>query len=657
MRKLFESKVGPQGADSIRENICKLKSLFPEVVGEDGINVDVLNQLIGKELATTEEKYGLNWNGKREARHLSLTPSTGTLRPSQEQSVDWETTKNLMIEGDNLEVLKLLQKSYTGKVKLIYIDPPYNTGKDFIYPDNYQSSIRNYLEITGQIENGRKISSNTESSGRFHTDWLNMMYPRLKLARSLLKEDGAIFISISDEEKDNLRGMLNEIFGEDNFIECFVVRSNPRGNQARKLTASEHEYVLCYARNSEILEPLAAGLTAKQKAEYSSHDEEGEYRELGLRKRGAGSRREDAPNQYYPLYVNTRTGEISIEPKNEDDWVSVLPKLSDGTDGRWRWAKDTVASENHRLLARVVNSRDGQKRWDIFEKNYLSENTKRKIRSILYEKEFNYENATEEIKELFGRAVFDYAKPKELVAHFIKNMEMSSEDCVMDFFAGSGTTGHAVMNQNAADGVGRRYILVQLQEQLRADDARQKVACEFCVENLKPLRITELTKERLRRAAKVVKEENPMFSGDLGFRVYRLDTSNIREWEPDRQNLPSSLLESVDHLKTDRTETDILYELLLKLGLDLCVPIEARKIAGKDVHSIGGGVLLACLAEKITLDQVETLAEGILAWQKALGPAGDTTCVFRDSAFVDDVAKTNLTAILNQHGLANVRSL
>jgi adenine-specific DNA-methyltransferase len=266
--------------------------------------------------------------------------------------------------------------------------------------------------------------------------------------------------------------------------------------------------------------------------------------------------------------------------------------------------------------------------------------------------------ANTEVKELVGAGIFDTPKPMRLLQRMLQIGTTPSErDLILDFFAGSGTTGHAVMAQNAADGGSRRYILVQLPEPLDPENKDQKVAAEFCDKLGKPRNIAELTKERLRRAAKKIKDENPLFSGDLGFRVFKLDSSNIRAWEPDRDNLDKTLLDSLEHLKPGRTEADVLYELLLKLGLDLCVPIETREIAGKTVHAVGGGVLMTCLAETISRDDVEALAQGIIAWHQELGPAGDTTCVFRDSAFADDVAKTNLAAILEQHGIANVRSL
>ena len=328
----------------------------------------------------------------------------------------------------------------------------------------------------------------------------------------------------------------------------------------------------------------------------------------------------------------------------------------------WRWAETTFKAklgENRVVFKQtktspLVDEHGAQAKWNIYTKIYLHERQEAGLRpSTFFDK---YPNSAASKLLIKIGIPFDFSKPYELILWLLKISNVTRDDLVLDFFAGSGTTGHAVMAHNV-DGGGPRYMLVQLPEPLNTENKDQKIAADFCETLNKPRTIAELTKERLRRCAQKIKSENPMFAGDLGFRVFKLDSSNIRAWEPDRQNLPKSLLESVDHLKTDRTETDILYELLLKLGLDLCVPIEKKKISGKDVHSIGGGVLLACLADTITRDHVEPLAEGIVKWHKALAPAGDTTCVFRDSAFADDVAKTNLTAILNQHGLANVRSL
>ena len=632
MKKLTTTDPETKSPDFVVENIERLRVLFPELVteGRDGvsINVDVLKTLVGDQAVTdAEEKYGLNWHGKRQARQLALTPSTGTLRPCPEESVDWETTQNLMIEGDNLEVLKLLQKSYAGKVKLIYIDPPYNTGKDFVYPDDYRDNIQNYLELTRQVEGGRKISSNTEASGRFHTDWLNMMYPRMKLARNLLRHDGVIFISIDDGELPGLRLAANDVFGEENFLACFIWKSRQNKDNRTVTGASvDHEYVLCYGNSIR-------GDT-RDLSQYSNPDGDprGDWASANMVGIATADRR---PNLHYDL----------IDPKTGLNYG--CPAMG------WRYDPNTMARliRENRIL--WPGSPDGRPRRKAFLAELDSPFTG--FSTIVGDGVFT-RDGTADIDGLFPVRVFSFPKPVRLVSTLVEQGSLSG-DIVLDFFAGSGTTGHAVMAQNATDGGSRRYILVQLPEPLDPENKDQKTAADFCDRLGKPRNIAELTKERLRRAAKKIKGENAMFAGDLGFRVFKLDTSNIRTWEPDRDNLDQTLFDSVEHLKAGRTEADILYELLLKLGLDLCVPIAKRAIAGKNVYAVGGGVLLACLARQINRMDVEPLAQGIVAWHQELAPAGDTTCVFRDSAFADDVTKTNLAAILEQHGITTVRSL
>ena len=641
MEKLTANDPVTRSADLVMENIEKIKALFPEIIteGPDGnsVNIDVLKTLLGNNTVTDcDEKYGLNWHGKRKARQLALTPSTGTLRPCPEESVDWDTTQNLVIEGDNLEVLKLLQKSYAGKVKLIYIDPPYNTGKDFVYPDDFQDNIKNYLELTGQVEGGRKISSNTEASGRFHTDWLNMMYPRLKLARNLLRGNGLILVSIDDMEVCNLRRVMDDIFGEDCFIAQLVWKNKYNAGALTKGFSSVHEYVLAYSKG-EILN-ITAPLGEEEIAQYRGRDLKFTTRGGFVTQPLATSSKDSRPNLRYPINI------VGREIWPEKQWIWSMDRVEKAI------ADDEV----------VVNETDGK--ISVRVKQYLKDvnGYMREMKPLsLMIGPFNQEG-TKETDQLFGDGVFSFPKPVNLIQRFLSltiDDQRDREGIVLDFFSGSGTTGHAVMAQNAADGGKRRYILIQLPEPLDPDNNDQKVAADFCDNIGKPRNIAELTKERLRRAAKKIKEQNPMFPGDLGFRVFKLDSSNIRAWEPDRDNIDQSLFDSIEHLKADRTETDILYELLLKRGLDLCVPIEQKTIAGKAVHSIGGGVLLACLSTQITRDEVEPLAQGMVAWHQGLAPVGDTTCIFRDSAFADDVAKTNLAAILNQHGISNVRSL
>lgn len=636
MKKLTPNDPETRSPDLAAENLSTLKALFPELVteGPDGaaVNVDVLKALVGDKTVTdAEEKYGLNWHGKRRARQLALTPSTGTLRPCPEDSVDWETTQNLMIEGDNLEVLKLLQKSYAGKVKLIYIDPPYNTGKDFVYPDNFQDNIRNYLELTGQVEGGAKISSNTEASGRFHTDWLNMMYPRLRLARSLLRSDGLVFVSIDDCEVAHLRTVLTDIFGEENFEgQIHWRRRHNQPNDPTKMLALVAEHVLVYAKDKVAYKAAGVGKIALT-GQFSNPDNDprGEWASKPWK---AGT---DQSGSRYS--ISTPTGRVY-----DEEWMGEKSTFQDLLADNRIIFPDSGNGAPRKKYFRSEREQEGQCATNWWSHDQFGHN----------------QGANSLMERLFGeKNVFSNPKPIELLGGILNVSNTKNNDIVLDFFAGSATTAHAVMAQNATDASKCRYILVQLPEPLDPENKDQKTAAEFCQKLKKPLNIAELTKERLRRAAKKIKEESPMFAGDLGFRVFKLDSTNIREWVSKRDDLEGSLLSAIDHLKTDRTEADILYELLLKLGLDLCVPIETRKVAGKNVHSIGGGVLMTCLAQKIPRDEVEKLGSGIVEWHKSIAPAGETTCVFRDSAFADDVAKTNLAAILNQHGIANVRSL
>jgi adenine-specific DNA-methyltransferase len=655
MKRLSAADPETKSPDIVAGNIEQLKALFPEAFTEGKVDFDVLRQLLGGAVDEREEKYGLNWHGKRRARQLALTPSTGTLRPCPEDSVDWDTTGNLVIDGDNLEVLKLFQKSFAGKVKLIYIDPPYNTGKDFVYPDNFQDNIKNYLELTGQVDgNGNKICSNTEASGRFHTDWLNMMYPRLKLARNLLRDDGMIAVSIDDGEVGNLRRALDEVFGEEQFQAQVVVQSNKRG-QTYKQIAKTHEFLVIYSKSEDLelneLEKAADALPFT--------DSSGPFDLWELRNRNPKFGRFNRPNLFFPIYVLSGSTDecgysrVSLIPVNNAS-VKVLPLNSEGEEGCWRWGTDKIKGCDLNASSPVLvarKRRDGE--WNVYEKSRKSTT---KVKSIWSDTEFINEQGTIELGRLGMGDVFDHPKPVALLQRCIF-MATGPDDVVMDFFAGSGTMGHATLAHNAADGGKRRYILVQLPEPLDPNEREQKTAADFCDQLGKPRNIAELTKERLRRAGKKLQDDNPLFRGDCGFRVFKLASSNIRTWEPNRENLPKTLEESVEHLKTDRTEQDILFELLLKLGLDLTVPIEVKKIAGKAVHSIGAGTLLVCLAPTITPDEVEPLAIGVVEWRKTLAAAGESTVVFRDSAFADDVAKTNLTAILQQHGLENVRSL
>jgi|LDZQ01.1.fsa_nt_gi adenine-specific DNA-methyltransferase len=632
LKKITPDSPEAKSADLIAENIEKLKTLFPELIteGPEGIsvNVDVLKQLVGDKTVTDcDEKYGLNWFGKRRARQLALTPSTGTLRPAPEDSENWDTTQNIFIEGDNLEVLKLLQKSYAGKVKLIYIDPPYNTGKDFVYKDDFRDNIKNYKRLTGQVdEEGSPLTTNTETSGRFHTDWLNMMYPRLKLARNLLRDDGVICISADDSEASNLRKVCDEVFGEEQFVAQFTweTKRAARGVPPKNLLMHTHEYIICYARIAD-----------------------------NVRFRGLDRDESDFANPDNDPRGLWRSESMKATGSQDNYFTITDPKTGNKFYGNWAFSESTVKKMIDDGLVLFPKSKDGVPRQKKFFDSYTNE-TKAAITALGWH---STENSTKQLMAMFDQQkVFDFPKPLSLIKFIVEQLS-TDKDIVVDFFAGSGTTGHVVMAQNAADGGNRRYILVQLPEPLDPEKKEQKVAAEYCDKLGKPRTIAELTKERLRRAAKKIKEEYPDWNGDTGFRVFKLDSSNIKAWNPRPEDLEASLLDSVEHIEEGRTEADLLYELLLKLGLDLCVPIEQRQIAGKTVYSIGGGVLMACLDNTITTEQTEALGQGIVEWHKELAPAGDTTCVFLDNAFENDVAKTNLASILEQGGIPNVRSL
>ncbi|MFT8891359.1 MAG: site-specific DNA-methyltransferase [Acetobacter papayae] len=667
MEKLTAASPEAQSADLVAGNIEQLKALFPELITEGAggaaVNVDVLKALVGDaSLTDADEKYGLNWHGKRRARQLALTPSTGTLRPypGPKESVDWDTTQNLMIEGDNLEVLKLLQKSYAGKVKLIYIDPPYNTGKDFVYPDNFQDNIKNYLELTGQIEGGQKISSNTEASGRFHTDWLNMMYPRLKLAKNLLKNDGFIFVSIDDSEVNNLRLLLDSIFGEENFEGVFIWEGG-RKNDSRRISIG-HDYIVVYAKNSALLQELDVRWRDKKSGLEEIYAKVSEIKKICGDDFGAASKElqrwfkslpegaEAKEHSHYKfidgkgIWYGDNISSPNPRPNLTFEWKGYQPP-----ENGWRYDRDAMRKLDEEGLLLYPESKENR----IQYKRYLHHTETWSPSSVFYK---DRRAASKILSALMGQSVFDFPKDVDVIARLIR-IATSKDDLILDFFAGSGSTGEAVIIQNITDRSNRRFILVQLPEHLDINSKEQKSAASYCDFIRKNRTVAELTKERLRRAGAKVKADHPDSQCDTGFRTFKLDSSNIRAWNPKPDNLEATLFAHQDHLLEGRSEADVLYELLLKLGLDLCVPIEKRNIEGLDVHAVGGGVLLACLAEKITREQVEPLAQGIIAWHTKLAAAGDITCVFRDSAFADDVAKTNLAAILEQHGIQNVRSL
>ena len=650
-----------KSADLVAENLAALKALFPQAFGEGGVDFDVLRQLLGDAVDDGDERYGLNWSGKRQARRLALTPSLGTLRPAKDDSVDWDTTKNLMIEGDNLEVLKLLQKSYAGQIKLIYIDPPYNTGKDFVYPDDYADSIGNYLKRTGQSDDeGVKNTSNPDSSGRYHTDWLNMMLPRISLARNLLDRDGCIIVSIDEVEVDNLRSVLNQVFGEQNFLGTVVIQTATDNNPTQ--IATEHEYMLVYARDASQVGPW--GRPSAKAARIVD-----EYKVLRERI-GADNSAVQAALRHW-----IRDNKNDLEGVTHYDNVDDRGVFHDGDVANTKFGgykyniphpktkkPCKIPAKGFRFpeatMLRMIADGDimfGPDETTLIKPKKRAETVTELLRSVIYE---DGRASTKRLDAMMDRGVFDNPK-SETVLGMLVELVAHPDSIILDFFAGSGTTGHAVMQQNAADGGKRRYILVQLPEPLDASDKDQKVAADFCASMGKPLNIAELTKERLRRASAKVKADNPEADFDGGFRAYKLATSNLKAWTPGASDLEADLVNAIDNLVSGRTEDDLLVELLLKQGIDLTEAMVTREIAGREVHAFGHGAMVACLAD-VSKAEAEALANGIADWVEELNPPTATTFFFKDSGFEDNRAKANLAAILEQRlgdRLLKVRSL
>ena len=692
MQKITADSPEANSANLVAENIARLKEFFPEAFTEGGIDFEVLKQLLGGAVNEKEEKYSFNWPGKRQARQIALTPSLGTLRPAPEESANWDRTQNLFLEGDNLEVLKLLRKSYSGKVKLIYIDPPYNTGKDFVYPDDYRDNIKNYKQMTKQADHaGVNTTSNPDTSGSYHSKWLSMMLPRLMLAKSLLREDGVICASIDDYEIDNLRKLFAEVFGQENFI-ANITWEKGRKNDA-KLFSSGHEYIIIYAKSlARIREvgtvwreekPGAREIWEKYinlRAIYGENDQDIErdlqrwYSELPKShpsKKWSRYKRVDAhgpwrdrdiswPGGDGPRYdvIHPLTGKACKVP--ERGWIYSTPaemqrqiKLglvefrADHTEPPFR--KAHIRPISYELALEEEGERD-------VEQEESTEEFANQVRSTCLYKQSQV--AVKELRSLMGAKVFNNPKDCEELARIFDYCTSSDpEALIVDFFAGSGTSGEAVWRLNSRDGGQRRWILVQLPELLDPTKKEQKLSAKFCATIKKPLTISELTKERLRRASDKILLSKTQVSSDLGFRVFKLDSSNIRPWNPDAADIAGSLLSYTDNLLPDRTEQDLLYEVLLKFGLDLTSPMLEKSFAGHTVYSRGQGVLFACLSKTIASADVESIGLGIANWRKETLPVGESTVIFRDSAFAGDVAKANMTAILQQHGIDNVRSL
>jgi len=631
---MINTNLNGRTPDIAEENIEKLKTIFPDVFIEGKVDFEKLQQVLGKYIETSNERYNFTWNGKAKALRLSQAPSTGTLRPCIEESKDWDTTQNLYIEGDNLEVLKLLQKSYHSKVKMIYIDPPYNTGKDFVYPDNFTDSIENYKKITGQTDSeGNNTSNNSETSGRYHTDWLNMMYPRLRLSRNLLTDEGLIFISIDDNEVDNLKKICNEVFGEESFVSDIIWQKKTGASDAKGI-ATITEHIITYSRNINYI------LTAFTKNKDSYDINRYKYQDEFYAERGpyyidnldrGGLQYSDSLNYGIQCPDGTQTYPNGRTEYSNDGWI-------------WKWSKQKIEWARGNKFIEFRPSTSKKSGWSVCYKNYLLVDNegnsieraaphKNLITSVLNA------NAAADMKALFNSTVFQYTKPVELIKTLLSYVNFSESSIVLDFFSGSATTAHAVMQLNADDGGNRKFIMVQLPEPTDEKDEAYKVGYK---------NICEIGKERIRRAGEKIKEEKGLeaMNLDVGFKVLKLDSSNIQKWQPDYDYLELSLTEFVNNYVDGRTELDVVYEIMLKYGLDLSYPVNEYKIDGKKVYSIGFGMLIICLDSEITT----SIAQGILDLAKELSP-DSTRVVFKDNGFKTDSNKTNIKEILKCGGV------
>jgi adenine-specific DNA-methyltransferase len=629
--------------DIAEENIEKLKQLFPEVFTEGKVDFEKLQQVLGEYVEDSNERYNFTWNGKGRALRLSQTPSLGTLRPCKEESKDWDTTQNLYIEGDNLEVLKLLQKSYYGKVKIIYIDPPYNTGNDFVYKDDFHDSLENYKKITGQVDSdGNRISTNTESSGRYHTDWLNMMYPRLRLARNLLTDDGVIFISIGDDEVDNLKKICNEIFGESNYISCCPRIAKRTSNKGTYFKPTK-DYVLVYSKNLQSINWKFGVKNEISIEDFPFKDEKGHYKKNGasLYQPSLDSR----PNQRY--WIECPDGSFIIPPGNVfpdkvEDAAYIKPVSN--ADKVWRWSWQTYLENKDKLIftpasstCPLIDSNGNPSKWNIYDKVYFEDKEGESLlpEDVIYD--FVNSQGTKEILAL--DIPFSFAKPSGLIKYLIDICKYDKNIIILDFFSGSATTADAVMQLNAEDGGNRKFIMVQLPEPTDEKDEAHKAGY---------MNICEIGKERIRRAGEKIKEEKGLeaMNLDVGFKVLKLDSSNIRKWQPDYNDLEQSLMDYVDNYVEGRTELDVVYEIMLKYGLDLTYPVDEFTIEQKKVYSIGFGMLMICLDDEITTE----VAKGILGKIKELSPESSRV-VFKDNGFKTDSNKTNIKEILKSGGI------
>lgn len=620
-----ETSLNGTSMDIIADNIQKLKEIFPEVFCEDSIDFEKLQAVLGNYIDADNERYNFSWWGKAQALRLAQTPSTGTLRPCKEESKDWDTTQNLYIEGDNLEVLKLLQKTYHNKVKMIYIDPPYNTGNDFVYADTFKDTIENYKLVTGQYDDkGKMLNTNTETNGRYHTEWLNMLYPRLKLARNLLSDMGVIFISIDDNELYNLKKICDEIFGQDNFVANFIWEKRVT-RENRKNISVRHDYILCYVKNREYMSESIGLLPMNQDAidryKNPDNDSRGVWTSVpAIAQAGHGT-----VNQFYTL--TTPSGR-EVNPPSGSCWRYTKERMKEAIEDNRIWF-GADGNGVPRIKKFLNEGKQGLTPETLLTATAVGTN----------------DSAKRELVSLFkGVAVFETPKSMSLLQLLIQICNFNKEEIVLDFFSGTATMAHAILEQNRQDGLNRRFIMVQLPEICE----EKSEAFKFGLKN-----ICEIGKERIRRAGEKIKEELKADIGiDVGFKVFKLDKSNIKQWAPEYDDIEQTLFNHINNFVEGRTELDVVFEIMLKYGIDLNFPIEEYTLCNKKVYSIGFGALIICLGNDITTD----LANEIIKLKEELDP-DITRIVFKDNGFKNDATKTNVKEVLKINGIDEMVSI
>jgi len=595
-------KIDGLSADVRQEKINALMQLVPEAFSDGKIDVKRLRTLVGEEVVTEDERYRLEWAGKSEVFDEIAERSSCTLTLDEKRSSkDWENSNNIFIEGENLEVLRTLQKAYYGKVKMIYIDPPYNTGHDFVYNDNFRETEGEYCDDECNVdENGllkKAFKLNSRDSGRFHSNWLSMMYPRLYLARNLLRDDGVIFVSIDDNEVHNLQHLMNEIFGEENFIADVVMISNLKGRNDKKYIATAHERLLMYVK-SDLFEESGLRLPEARLEDFDQEDEIGKFRLLGLRKRGGPDTRRERPNMYFPIYVNPDSGEVSLEKSNLFT-EEVLPAKSNGEDGRWRWGSTTVGKRLTWLFGKKVSTSG---KFDVFEKDYLeTEGEIRRIKpkSVMYSKEYSTDSSTKAFRAIMPGAGFENPKSviyiKDLIDYSTKN---NSEDIILDFFSGSGTTAHAVMQLNAEDDGNRKYLCIQMPEDTPENSVSRNAGYN---------KISSIALDRIKKASAKIKTEHLNFKGDLGVRVYKETESHFPQWHSQVFKSDADLEQAViEYSKAELQGTpfDRATEVLLKLGYSL-----TTEIVEKDGYMMADDEVALVLDVKFSLKNLQKVLD------------------------------------------------